>query len=245
MSDRHVDQVAERVHTIVADIFHSLDRILASVAACYRASRPFASADLAAVRPDIFACLGARGEVLAGAGVIVAPGVLADRVRWLEWWQAPPGEDPIFLEVDLDPESLDFYDYTAAEWFAVPERTRRRHVVGPYVDYGGTDTYMLTFTTPAVVDGRFLGVVGADVRAARFEALLLGLLAASPTRITLVNAEGRVVAANSPRLPAGSLLLDPGPGRVELPGLPWSIVTSGPDSRPQAMAARAVQPLRE
>ncbi|TXK42326.1 hypothetical protein [Nonomuraea sp. C10] len=229
MSVRHVDQVADRVHTIVADIFRSLDRILAGVVACYRASGSFASADLAAVRPEIFACLGGRREVLAGAGVIVAPGVLADRRRWLEWWQAPPEQDPIFLDVDLDPESLDFYDYTAAEWFAVPERTRRRHIVGPYVDFGGTDTYMLTFTTPAEVDGRFLGVVGADVRAARFEALLLGVLAASPTQITLVNGEGRVVVTNSPRLPAGSLLLDPGPDRHPLPELPWSIVTSTRD----------------
>ncbi|NRQ39209.1 hypothetical protein HII36_46420 [Nonomuraea sp. NN258] len=229
MSDRHVGQVAERVHTIVADIFSSLDRILASVVACYRASGTFACADLAQVRPEIFACLRGSPGVVAGAGVIVAPGVLADRRRWLEWWQAPPEQDPIFLDVDLDPDSLDFYDYTAAEWFAVPERSRRRHIVGPYVDYGGTDTYMLTFTAPAEVDGRFLGVVGADVRAARFEALLLGVLAASPTQITLVNAEGRVVAANSPRLPAGALLLDAGADLRPLDGVPWSIVTRAGD----------------
>jgi hypothetical protein len=235
MSDRHVGQVADRVHTIVADIFGSLDRILASVVTCYRASGSFACADLATVRPEIFACLSRTNEVVAGAGVIVAPGVLADRRRWLEWWQAPPEQDPIFLDVDLDPDSLGFYDYTAAAWFAVPERTRRRHIVGPYVDYGGTDTYMLTFTAPAEVDGRFLGVVGADVRVARFEALLLGVLAASPTQITLVNGEGRVVATNSPRLPAGSLLPDPGSERLPLPELPWSIVTSVRD--------RAISPL--
>ncbi|RVX38972.1 hypothetical protein EDD27_1303 [Nonomuraea polychroma] len=73
------------------------------------------------------------------------------------------------------------------------------------------------------------------MRAARFEALLLGVLAASPTQITLVNAEGRVVATNSPRLPAGSLLLDPGSDRLPLPELPWSIVTSAGD--------RAISPL--
>ncbi|MDA0641585.1 MULTISPECIES: hypothetical protein [Nonomuraea] len=38
-----------------------------------------------------------------------------------------------------------------------------------------------------------------------------------------------MVATNSPRLPAGSLLLDPGPDRHPLPGLPWSIVTSARD----------------
>lgn len=235
MHDRHVGQVAERVHTIVADVFGSLDRVLSSVVARYRAAASFTCAELAAVRPEIFACLGRTHGVVAGAGVIVAPGVLADRRRWLEWWQAPPERDPIFLDVDLDPESLDFYDYTAAEWFAVPERTRRRHIVGPYVDYGGTDTYMLTFTTPAEVDGRFLGVVGADVRAARFEELLHGVLAAGPAQITLVNGEGRVVAANSPRLPTGSLLLGPAAPRRPLPGLPWSILATAGD--------RAISPL--
>lgn len=103
-------------------------------------------------------------------------------------------------------------------------------MVGPYVDYGGTDTYVLTFTAPAQVDGRFLGVVGADVRAARFEALLLGVLAACPTQVTLVNAEGRVVAANSPRLPAGALLPEyEAQARAvaaRLPDPPWRIVSS-------------------
>src|SRR5690606_24723265 len=201
-------QVAGRAHTVVEDVFRALDEVRQSLLDRYRAAPAFGCADLARVRPQIFDCLRRLRGVVAGAGVIVAPGVLADRARWLDWWQTPPEDAPVFLDVDLDPESLDFYDYTAAEWFAVPERTRARHVVGPYVDYGGTDTYMLTLTMPAEVDGRFLGVVGADVRAARFEALLLGVLAACPTRVALVNAEGRVVAANSPpvahRLPAGT-----------------------------------------
>lgn len=224
MNDPHVAQVAGRVHTIIEDIFRSLDEILAGVVACHASCDPLRTADLARVRPQIFRCLSAARDVVAGAGVIVAPGVLADRARWLEWWQAPPEHDPIFLDVDLDPDSLDFYDYTAADWFAVPERTRRRHVVGPYVDFGGTDTYMLTLTTPVVVDGAFLGVVGADVRASRFEALLLGVLAACPTEVTLVNGEGRVVAANSPRRPAGSLLHEPGMVAEPLPGLPWTLL---------------------
>ncbi|MEV4066024.1 PDC sensor domain-containing protein [Nonomuraea dietziae] len=230
MSDPHVAHVAERVHAIVEDVFGALEEIRVGMEECYRSSPSFTSADLAGVRPQIFGCLRRLRGVAAGTGVIVAPGVLADRPRWLDWWQAPPEDDPVFLDVDLDPDSLDFYDYTAAEWFAAPQRTRCRHVVGPYVDYGGTDTYVLTFTAPAQVDGRFLGVVGADVRAARFEALLLGVLAACPTQVTLVNAEGRVVAANSPRLPAGALLpedeVQARAVAARLPDPPWRIVSS-------------------
>ncbi|MFI6478390.1 cache domain-containing protein [Nonomuraea sp. NPDC050663] len=215
-----MNELADRARSIIEEVFASLEEIRESVVACYRSSAGFCTADLAGVRPDIFRCLGRAPGTLAGAGMIVAPGVLADRPRWLEWWQAP---DPTFLDVDLDPDSLDFYDYTAAEWFAVPERTRHRHIVGPYVDFGGTDTYMLTLTTPVEDGPRFLGVVGADVRAARFEALLLAELTACPTEVALVNAEGRVVVANSPRHPAGSLLHEAG---ERLPGLPWALVSA-------------------
>jgi len=225
MDDPHVALVAAKANTIIEAVFATLEEIRAGLEERYRDAPRFHLADLAAVRPEIFGCLRSQHGVVAGAGVIVAPGLLADRARWLDWWQTPPEDDPVFLDVDLDPESPDFYDYTAAEWYAGPERTRHRHVAGPYVDYGGTDTYMLTLTTPAQVDGRFLGVVGADVRAARFESLLLGVLAACPTEVALVNDEGRVVAANSPRRPAGSLLQQRG---VRLAGLPWSIVCAEP-----------------
>ncbi|MFI6290575.1 cache domain-containing protein [Nonomuraea sp. NPDC050790] len=218
MADPRLDRVADRIHTIIEGVFSSLEEIRAAAVACYRPE--LSTADLVAIRPQIFGCLRRSPDVLAGAGLILAPGVLADRPRWLEWWQAP---DPTFLDVDLNPDSLDFYDYTAAEWFAVPERTRRRHVVGPYVDYGGTDTYMLTLTTPVEVERRFLGVVGADVRAARFEELLLGVLSACSAEVALVNAEGRVVAANSPRRPSGSLLAMT--GGDPLPSLPWRLMS--------------------
>ncbi len=146
-----------------------------------------------------------RDEVAVGLGVILEPGTLASHPLRLEWWQRVPGsDDPVPLEVDLHPDSLGFYDYVAADWFAVPRRTRARHVVGPYVDVHGTDGYMLTFTMPMEVAGRFVGVAGADVPVTRFESMVLGRLGDDDA--VLVNAEGRVVLSTSSRWITGCLL---------------------------------------
>lgn len=103
-----------------------------------------------------------------------------------------------------------------------PRRTGSRHVAGPYVDVHGTDGYMLTFTVPMEVDGRFLGVAGADVLVTRFESVVLGRLG---RHAVLANEEGRVVVSTSSRWITGCLLPDEGrPPAVPLPRLPWAPV---------------------
>jgi hypothetical protein len=129
---------------------------------------------LAELRPGLIELLRAHRDIVVGMGMIVASGLVRGERHRVEWWQLLPGRDqPAALRVDLNPESLGFYDCDSAEWFDVPRRTGRRHIVGPYVDALGTDRYLLTFTAPVVADGTFLGVVGADVPVAQFERHLL------------------------------------------------------------------------
>ncbi|WP_085916277.1 MULTISPECIES: hypothetical protein [Pseudonocardia] len=80
----------------------------------------------------------------------------------------------------------------------------RRRVVGPYVDVHGTDRYLLTLSMPILADERFLGIVGADLPVARFEALLLHGLGDLPADAVVVNPENRVVLSSSARWPTGS-----------------------------------------
>jgi methyl-accepting chemotaxis protein-like sensor len=143
----------------------------------------------------------------------------------LEWWQVDPAGGRLrTLEPDLRPTSLGYYDYTAAEWFDVPRRTGLRHVVGPYVDVHGTGRYLLTLTEPVVVDGEFVGVVGADVPVRRFETHLLQVLGRLPDPFVLVNGEDRVVLSTAPRCLVGELLT-PGPARaVDIAGTPWRLL---------------------
>jgi len=211
----------EGIFATVAEVRRTTLARFAEVAA----GRPLVDADVDALGPAFVDLLGEPGEVAVGLGVILEPGTLASHPLRLEWWQRVPGsDDPVPLEVDLHPESLGFYDYVAADWFAVPRRTRARHVVGPYVDVHGTDGYMLTFTMPMEVAGRFVGVAGADVPVTRFESMVLGRLGDDDA--VLVNAEGRVVLSTSSRWITGCLLPEPRPDGRPLPAVPWELVAA-------------------
>lgn len=241
-----VHEAAGQISATVEDVFASLIEIRDLVISRYRASQaeglPLTCADLETLRPALFESLRCRDHLVIGTGVVTTPNVLADRPRWLEWWQIFPGGDIRFLNVDLDPESVDFYDYTAADWFDTPRRTKERTIVGPYVDYGGTDNYILTLTVPIYSAKTFLGVAGADVPAGRFEELALSILRLTGTESALVNAEGRIIASNTPRRLCGSLL-DPdltelmasntsiaphGTVLQHCAGLPWLLLISPP-----------------
>ncbi len=190
------------------------------------------SDDISALRHGIQARLWDRTGPVIGLGLIVAPDLLRDESLRLEWWQLGTDDaDPVPLEVDLNRLSLGFYDYEAAEWFAVPRRTGSRHVVGPYVDVHGTGLYVLTFTMPVEYDGQFLGVAGADVPTSWFEGRLLRELGAD-REVVIVNADGRVVLSTSPRWLAGDLLSSPAEDAQmpfqPLPGLPWRLGIARP-----------------
>ena len=55
----------------------------------------------------------------------MAPGRLSDAPMWIEWWQLD-AEAVSRTQFSFDPESIDFYDYTRADWFLVPHREGAR-----------------------------------------------------------------------------------------------------------------------
>lgn len=145
---------------------------------------------------------------LAGAGLVVEPGVLADAEYWLEWWQPVPGAAPgryRRLAVEITPGVTGFRDYTQLDWFTDPRATGDRAITGPYVDYLCTDQYSLTLTAPVTVDGHFVGVAGLDVLARTVEQHLLDELDPG-SRVAVVNAQGRVVTSFVPELVTGDLV---------------------------------------
>lgn len=227
-----VDEVLHAVFDGVAELRDLTIDLHARAAAEDR--RP-STDDLATLRPIVLAHLG-RPPGIAGTGVIAAENVLVDQPRWLEWWRTPGGSaEPVPLAVDLDPQHIDSYEYTSAAWFVGPRRTGRRTVVGPYVDFAGTDEYILTFAEPIHCADGFFGVAAADVRASDFEQAMLSWLNTVGPRALLVNASGRVLASNCPDAiigslaPAGERSTDRLPGGAEWAecgGLPWSLVTS-------------------
>jgi hypothetical protein len=167
------------------------------------------------------------GQIAVGLGLVAAPRPELDLPLRLQWWQVDPdGDRLVQLDPDLRPASLGYYDYTATDWFDVPRRTGRRHVVGPYVDVHGTGRYLLTLTGPVLEGGDFLGVVGADVPVSGFESHLLRVLRAPLRPFLLVNDEERVVLSTSPAWLVGDLVRSgqelPGRG-TPIAGVPWRL----------------------
>jgi hypothetical protein len=213
-----VERLAEAVTAAVERVFSCVADLRAPALA---ALGPGGGTDLEARAHDLLA---APGQLAVGLGLVAAPAPQRD-VRLL-WWQADPGGGPVTaLRPDLRPASLDFYDYTATDWFDVPRRTGRRHVLGPYVDVHGTGRYLLTLTGPLVADGEFVGVVGADVPVNRFESHLLRVLDPDVEAVVVLNDESRVVLSTSPHWLVGDLLGTPpeSVASTEVPGAPWRL----------------------
>jgi hypothetical protein len=179
---------------------------------CLAAGAPLSAERLAATREVIWHQLHLL-PAADGAGIVAAPGVVAGKHRHLEWWQrgaagegGTGGESFARIRLNLDPESIDLYDYLDMDWFTVPGRERRRYVYGPYVDFSGADRYVLTMTVPVADGPEFLGVAGVDLRMSHLEPELLAALRAVTVPAVLVTAERRVVAANTPRWISGTRL---------------------------------------
>jgi hypothetical protein len=213
-------EVIERVFGTVAEIRHAALELLQA--------EPERTETSAALEQRVRALLAAPGQFAVGLGLIVAPRAGNGFRRRLHWWQVDPvAERLVALDPDLRSSSLGFYDYTAADWFAVPLRTGRRHVVGPYVDVHGTGRYVLTLTEPVVSDGEFLGVVGADLPVPWFESHLLRLLTSVDAPFVVVNGEDRVVLSTSPRALVGERLpVDSGPV-APVADVPWRVLLAG------------------
>lgn len=183
-------------------IFGALEPLAAGLVAAGAVRRD----DLIPLRQQVFDLLAAHRGLVAGAGVIIAPGRLADAHYWMSWWWTRPSGTPEALRVNLDPTAPDFFDYPSADWYRTPERTLARHVAGPYVDYACTTEYATTVSVPVHADGVFLGVAAADVLVSRLEQRVLPALRRLGHSLALVNAEGRVIASASERYAPGHLV---------------------------------------
>jgi hypothetical protein len=212
-----LEAAAARVRAVLEGEFRPVEAIGAAFLAqrrqCVAAGAPLSPERLAGMREVILRQLHLL-PAADGAGIVAAPGVVAGRHRHLEWWQrstsgergAGEGEGFARIRLNLDPESIDLYDYLDMDWFTVPGRERRRYVYGPYVDFSGADRYVLTMTVPVADGSVFLGVAGVDLRMSHLEPELLAVLRTVPAPAALVTAERRVVAANTPRWISGTRL---------------------------------------
>jgi len=229
-----LDAPASRVRAVLEGVFRPVtaigDGFVAQRRNCLAAGAALTADRLSGMREIIWRQLRLL-PAADGAGFVAAPGVIAGKDRHLEWWQRTASGDSgpggfARIRLNLDPESIDLYDYLDMDWFTIPRREVRPYVYGPYIDFSGADRYVVTMTVP-VTDARaagerepggpatgepatggreFLGVAGADIRMSHLEPELLAILRSVPAPAVLVTAERRVVAANTPHWISGTRL---------------------------------------
>jgi hypothetical protein len=199
--------VADLVVQWCAALFADLDEVAAEVERQLAVESPRRS-DLA-IEDRCHRLLTDPGRKVAGAGLVLAPDVLADAAYWLEWWTANPDASPPVprrLAAETDPRAVGFRDYTHLPWYAVPLATGAAHITGPYVDYLCTDQQTLTFTRPVWRRGAFAGVVGFDLLVRTFEERMFEPLERVKGSCAVVNTAGRVVTSSDLQWVTGDLI---------------------------------------
>lgn len=180
-------------------------RLLALIELSRAAAGEIRVADLAALDAPMRANLRRFRQTVGGATVTLAPGALADRRLWMHWWVTDgPGERQ--LDVDLDPASPEFYDYTKADWYTTPAERLAVWLSDPYFDEGGADAHIVTISVPAVLEGSLAAVTTADLDLAQLGRLCTPGLRSLGRPAALVTHTGVVVASTATTLLAGRRL---------------------------------------
>ena len=227
-----LDDCASLVVDTLDTVFDALGRARDAFAATLGGlAHPITRAALDdSVRALAEAELSAGAQLVIGAGFVATPGFVDDAAWHLAWWVRQAGDPlvqrlpPRQLAVVEDPDSEFFRDYTRLEWWRGVASGEASHVTGPYVDYLCTDEFILTLTMPVLdAAGEQPGVAGVDVTVSALEARFLPAFARLGERVTLVNAQSRVVLSTDATIAAGTLLPDGGE-RVSCGTLPLALV---------------------
>ena len=213
MSANELSQCATLINASVSNVFKGLNDMSAAVLSiwehtCSKKERP-CQGDLKPLLPIIRQILNSENLKFHGAGVVFAPGELEGREMHLEWWCRTQKEEIKPLTLNFNSRSERFYDYLHMPWYTLPQQTRQPSIDGPFVDLYGTEQYIIAFSVPIFFADRFIGVAAADISLHSLEPLLVRSLMRVSNEALLLNAEGRVLAANTPSWLAGDLIRGP------------------------------------
>lgn len=201
-ADRALESGIEAVDEFFDGVFAPLDAWLPRLSAQlheHLRGGPMTGAQLAAlVEADAHAILDHSERPLYGAGYCASETVVSEG-NPLAWWQGP--ERSLLASSTFGPGQAAI-DLVRLEWYRVPQATGERHVAGPFVDYLCSNEITVTSSIPVMLDGRFSGVVCADVLVSSLEGALLPSVGELP-EATLVNASGRVVVSSDPECETG------------------------------------------
>lgn len=197
-------QVREHLESFFGSVVAVSQKFYDILDTCSAQGEPLNATALSGIHTVVREQLG-RQSVADGFGVVLAPGILPDHDRYVEWLHRA-GDRIAPIRLNLDTSSVDVYDYVEMDWYAIPQETGSRSVYGPFLDFSGVEYQVATITVPLIRGGLFYGVAGMDIRMSEFEPELMRIVDLVPIDAVLVNAERNVLASNTPRWVVGSRL---------------------------------------
>jgi hypothetical protein len=229
-----LERTATTLSSSINGLFTDLEKIADAVTAVANAA-PGAPrrSEFLFLKQELADFIKLNSDLINGAGIAYATGSLPETPHWLEWWRDQPKGGPRFVTHDLNPDSLNYYDYTTREWFTLPASTGQPVAVGPYVDLGGINVNIITLCVPAPTP-QGTHVLGSDLTLAKLERVFLRALQLREPAVVLLGPNGRVIASNNARIATGTLLRDEDLRRAETsldvsPGdptrLPWKLIS--------------------
>lgn len=201
-----VESTAQIIGEHIDRMFDSLTAMQPLVLDLTGSAGPVYRKTLTALREPLGELIHAHAGLVDGAGLAVAPGLLADADLWLQWWRRGSDGGLHFKEHTFNPDSVNFYDYTALDWFNIPAATGEPVLVGPYVDSGGTDLRVITAALAVAHNQNLCSVLAADLSLDFLEVLFLRSLRRREQHVALVTGTGKVVVSNTARHATGTLL---------------------------------------
>lgn len=155
-------------------------------------------------------------EHVDGCGLIVAQSALGTENGHLEWWVREDDARFARYSFGVVPGADRYYDYEQHEWFVRSYTEGESALVGPYIDYLGVESYVLTLTIPAVVGGKRVGAVGNDFQVQDLERALLPFFVQQDQEFVLLGHGDNVLLSNSSEFLPGDLVTGQKPGYVRL-----------------------------
>jgi hypothetical protein len=232
--EKALDRTAAALSSSISRVFVDLEKIAETVTAAAAAApgTPRRS-EFLFLKQDLANFIKQHSDLIIGAGIAYAPGSLQETTHWLEWWRTQRTGEPRFVTHDLNPESLNYYDYTSREWFTIPTASGSPVAVGPYVDFGGINVSIITLCVPAPT-AQGTQILGCDLTLANLEGVFLRALQLREPVVVLLGPNGRVIASNSARIATGTLFLEEDMARADITvdvspanptRLPWKLIT--------------------
>lgn len=144
-----------------------------------------------------------RDPLIFGTTAAFEPGVMAGKDRFAPYFFRADGG---IAEKDLAAA----YDYTdgSHEWYSVPRSAIDSHWTEPYFDHGGGEVMMSTYSAPIIRDGRFVGVVTADIKLDTLQQALEPVQLPGYRGFGLLSKNGLIIALDNPDLIGKLTLLE-------------------------------------